>query len=222
MEGSNPHLHHNTVALWERAKELDQQENQHSEAISALTLLQSSTSSTILSQSFTSLLLIATIILYFLVWATSCHILPHLATTCHDWALAGRWVSIKWSGLTPHLHHKQGWISIKWRGLTPTCTITLLLCGREQRNWISRGQNQRSEAISALTLLQSSTSSTILSQSFTSFTIFHIFATNCYHPSLLLGLGNLLPHLATTCHDWALAGRVGLYKMEGSNPPPAP
>ena len=119
MEGSTPHLHHNTVALWERAKELDQQENQHSEAISALTLLQSSTSSTILSQSFTSLLLIATIILYFLVWATSCHILPHLATTCHDWALAGRWVSIKWRGLTPHLHHKQGWISIKWRGLTP-------------------------------------------------------------------------------------------------------
>ena len=145
-------------------------QNQHSEAISALTLLQSSTSSTILSQSFTSLLLIATIILYFLVWATSCHILPHLATTCHDWALAGRWVSIKWRGLTPHLHHKQGWISIKWRGLTPTCTITLLLCGREQRNWSSRGHNQHSEAISALTLLQSSAFSAILS---------HL----CYHPS---------------------------------------
>ena len=163
----------------------------------------------ILSQSFTSLLLIATIILYFLVWATSCHILPHLATTCHDWALAGRWVSIKWRGLTPHLHHKQGWISIKWRGLTPTCTITLLLCGREQRNWSSRGHNQHSEAISALTLLQSSAFSAILS---------HL----CYHPSWLLGLGNLLPYLATSCHDWALAGRVGLYKMEGSNPPPAP
>ena len=68
----------------------------------------------------------------------------------------------------------------------------------------------------SLTLLQSSTSPTILSQSFTSLLLY-----NCYHPSLLLGLGNLLPHLATTCHDWALAGRVGLYKMEGSNPPPA-
>ena len=121
------------------------------------------------------------------------NLLPHLATATTGPLLA--WVSIKWRGLTPHLHHKQGWISIKWRGLTPHL-LTLLLCGREQRIWISRGQNQRSEAISALTLLQSSTSST--------------------------GLGNLLPHLATTCHDWALAGRVGLYKMEGSNPPPAP
>ena len=189
MEGSNPHLHHKqgwisikwrgltppcTITLLLRGREQrnwsSRGQNQHSEAISALTLLQSSTSSTILSQSFTSLLLIATIILYFLVWATSCHILPHLATTCHDWALAGRWVSIKWRGLTPHLHHKQGWISIKWRGLTPTCTITLLLCGREQRNWSSRGHNQHSEAISALTLLQSSTFSPILS---------HL----CYHPS---------------------------------------
>ena len=156
----------------------------------------------------------ATIPLDFLVWATSCHILPRHATTGP--LLAG-WVSIKWRGLTPHLHHKQGWISIKWRGLTPTCTITLLLCGREQRNWISRGQNQRSEAISALT--DSSAKFYFL---YYPFTIFRIFATNCYHPSLLLGLGNLLPHLATTCHDWALAGRVGLYKMEGSNPPPAP
>ena len=54
--------------------------------------------------------------LHFLVWATSCHILPRHATTGP--LLAG-WVSIKWRGLTPHLHHKQGWISIKWRGLTP-------------------------------------------------------------------------------------------------------
>ena len=77
-------------------------QNQHSEAISALTLLHSSTSSTILSQSFTSLLLIATIPLDFLVWATSCHILPRHATTGQ--LLAG-WVSIKWRGLTPHLHH---------------------------------------------------------------------------------------------------------------------
>ena len=171
LEGSNPHLHHKqgwisikwrgltppcTITLLLRGREQrnwsSRGQNQHSEAISALTLLQSSTSSTILSQSFTSLLLIATIILYFLVWATSCHILPHLATTCHDWALAGRWVSIK------------------WRGLTPTCTITLLLCGREQRNWSSRGHNQHSEAISALTLLQSSAFSAILS---------HL----CYHPS---------------------------------------
>ena len=68
----------------------------------SLTLLQSSTSSTILSQSFTSLLLIATILLYFLVWETSCHILPRHATTGP--LLAG-WVSIKWRGLTPHLHH---------------------------------------------------------------------------------------------------------------------
>ena len=70
-------------------------------------------------------------------------------------------------------------------------------------------KSANSEAISALTLpltlLQSSTSSTILS---------HL----CYHLSWLLGLGNLLPHLATTCHDWALAGRVGLYKMEGLTP----
>ena len=77
-------------------------QNQHSEAISALTLRHSSTSSTILSQSFTSLLLIATIPLDFLVWATSCHILPRHATTGQ--LLAG-WVSIKWRGLTPHLHH---------------------------------------------------------------------------------------------------------------------
>ena len=57
------------------------------------------------------------------------------------------------------------------------------------------------------------------------FAIFHIFATNCYHHSLLLGLGNLLPHLATSCHDMPRLGpcwQVGLYKMEGSNPPPAP
>ena len=58
----------------------------------------------------------ATIPLDFLVWATSCHILPRHATTGP--LLAGC-VSIKWRGLTAHLHHKQGWISIKWRGLTP-------------------------------------------------------------------------------------------------------
>ena len=118
----------------------------------------------------------ATISLDFLVWATSCHILPRHATTGP--LLAG-WVSIKWRGLTPHLHHN---------------TVAL---------W------ERGEELEQHTLLQSSTSSAILS---------HL----CYHPSWLLGLGNLLPHLATTCHDWALAGRVSLYKMGGSNPPPAP
>ena len=56
------------------------------------------------------------VLLPLLVWETSCHILPRHATTGP--LLAG-WVSIKWRGLTPHLHHKQGWISIKWRGLTP-------------------------------------------------------------------------------------------------------
>ena len=71
----------------------------NSEAISALTLpltlLQSSTSSTILSH-------LCYHSLDFLVWATSCHILPRHATTGP--LLAG-WVSIKWRGLTPHLHH---------------------------------------------------------------------------------------------------------------------
>ena len=72
MEGLTPHLHHNTVALWGRAEELEQQGSEPA--------LRShlSTSSTILSQSFTSLLLIATISLGFLVWATSCHILRRL------------------------------------------------------------------------------------------------------------------------------------------------
>ena len=137
----------------------------------------------------------ATIPLDFLVWTTSCHILPRHATTGP--LLAG-WVSIKWRGLTPHLHHKQGWISIKWRGLTPTCTITLLLCGREQRNWSSRGQNQRSEAISALT--DSSARFYLL---YHPFTIFHIFATNLL-PSLLTSWFGQPP--ATSCHDMPRLG----------------
>ena len=180
MEGLTPHLHHNTVALWERG-------------IGAAGIRISTQKPSQLSLFCKVLLpllsfhIFATIPLDFLVWATSCHILPRHATTGP--LLAG-WVSIKWRGLTPHLHHKH-------------------CCSVGERNWSSRDQNQHSEAISALTLLQSSTSSAILS---------HL----CYHPSWLLGLGNLLPHLATTCHDWALAGRVGLYKMEGSNPPPAP
>ena len=41
------------------------------------------------------------------------------ATSCTTGPLLAGWVSIKWRGLTPHLHHKQGCISIKWRGLTP-------------------------------------------------------------------------------------------------------
>ena len=131
----------------------------------------------------------ATIPLDFLVWATSCHILPRHATTGP--LLAG-WVSIKWRGLTTHLHHKQGDLYKMEGSNSHLHHITLLLCGREQKNWSSRGQNQYSEAISALTPRQSSTSSTILSDL-------------CYHPSWLLGLGNLLPHLATTCHDWALS-----------------
>jgi hypothetical protein len=109
----------------------------------------------------------ATISLDFLVWATSCHILPRHATTGP--LLAG-WVSIKWRGLTTHLHHKQGDLYKMEGSNSHLHHITLLLCGREQRNWSSRGQNQHSEAISALTLLQSSTSSAILS---------HL----CHHPS---------------------------------------
>ena len=41
------------------------------------------------------------------------------ATSWTTGPLLAGWVSIKWRGLTPHLHHKQGWISIKWRRLTP-------------------------------------------------------------------------------------------------------
>ena len=110
--------------------------------------------------------------------ATSCHNMPRLGPL-----LAG-WVSIKWRGLTPHLHHN-----------------TIALWG-EQRNWSSRGQNQHSEAISALTLLQTFTSSTILSQL-------------CYHLSWLLGLGNLLPDLGTT--GPLLAGWVSI-KRRGLTP----
>ena len=178
-----PHLHHNTVALWERAEELEQQGSEP-----AFRSHLSSHSSSHSSAKF-----------YFLYYPFT-SLLPSLltswfgqppATSWHDWALAGRVGLYKMEGSNPPPAPQH------------YCSVG------EQRNWSSRGQNQHSEAISALTLLQSSTSPAILS---------HL----CYHPSWLLGLGNLLPHLATTCHDWALAGRVGLYKMEGSNPPPAP
>ena len=130
----------------------------------------------------------ATIPLDFLVWATSCHILPRHATTGP--LLAG-WVSIKWRGLTTHLHHKQGWISIKWRGLTPHLHhITLLLCGREQKNWSSRGQNQYSEAISALTL----------SAKF----YFLYYPFRSLLPSLLTSWFGQPP--ATSCHDMPRLG----------------
>ena len=57
-----------------------------------LTRLQSSTSSTILSH-----------LCYHLSWLLGlCNLLPHLGTTGP--LLAG-WVSIKWRGLTHHLHH---------------------------------------------------------------------------------------------------------------------
>ena len=104
--GLTPHLHHNTVALWERAKELDQQGSEPA--------LRSHLSSHWLfckvllpllsfhNLSHLCYYIIATILLYFLVWETSCHILPRHATTGP--LLAG-WVSIKWRGLTPHLHH---------------------------------------------------------------------------------------------------------------------
>ena len=107
--GLTPHLHHNTVALWERG-------------IGAAGIRISTQKPSQLSLFCKVLLpllsfhIFATIPLDFLVWATSCHILPRHATTGP--LLAG-WVSIKWRGLTLHLHHKQGWISIKWRGLTP-------------------------------------------------------------------------------------------------------
>ena len=64
---------------------------------------------------------------YFLCYPFTC-LLPSLltswfgqppATSCDDWALAGKVGLYKMEGLTPHLHHKQGWISIKWRGPTP-------------------------------------------------------------------------------------------------------
>ena len=127
----------------------------------------------------------ATIPLDFLVWATSCHILPQHATTGP--LLAG-WVSIKWRGLTPHLHHKQGWISIKWRGLTPHLhhNTVALWEGAEEL------EQQGSEPV-----LRSHLSSHSSAKFY--------FLYYPFNPSWLLGLGNLLPHLATTCHDWALS-----------------
>ena len=158
----------------------------------------------------------ATIPLDFLVWAISCHILPRHATIG---PLMAGWVSIKWRGLTPHLHHKQGWISIKWRGLTPHLhhdTVALRGIG-------AAGVRTSTQKPSFYFL-------------YYPFTIFHIFATNYYHLSWLLGLGNLLPHIATIgplLARWVSIKWRGLtphlhhkqgdlYKMEGSNPPPPP
>ena len=96
MEGSNPHLHHNTVALWE------------SRGIGAAGVRTSTQKPSQLSLFCKVLLpllsfhMFATIPLDFLIWTTSCHILPRHATTGP--LLAG-WVSIKWRGPTPHLHH---------------------------------------------------------------------------------------------------------------------
>ena len=108
--GLTPHLHHNTVALWE---------SRGIGAAGVRTSTQKPSQLSLFCKVILPLLsfhMFATIPLDFLVWTTSCHILPRHATTGP--LLAG-WVSIKWRGLTPHLHHKQGWISIKWRGLTP-------------------------------------------------------------------------------------------------------
>ena len=116
----------------------------------------------------------ATIPLDFLVWATSCHILPHLATTGP--LLAG-WVSIKWRGLTPHLHHKQGWISIKWRGLTPHLHHNIVALWERARELEQQGSEP------ALRSHLSSHSSAKFYFPYYPFTVFHIFATNCYHPS---------------------------------------
>ena len=105
MGGLTPHLHHNTVALWERAKELEQQGSEptlrshlssHWLFCKVLLPLPSFHNLSHLCYQF------ATIPLDFLVWTTSCHILPRHATTGP--LLAG-WISIKWRGLTPHLHH---------------------------------------------------------------------------------------------------------------------
>ena len=144
----------------------------------------------------------------FHIFATNCYhpslllglgnLLPHLATSCHDMPtgplLAG-WVSIKWRGLTPRRHHKQGWISIKRRGLTPHLHHNTVAVWRRAEDLDQQGSEPT---------LRSHLSS-------------HSSAKFYFLPT---GLGNLLPHLATTCHDWALAGRVGLYKMQ--SPPPAP
>ena len=136
---------------------------------------------------------------WFLVWATSCHILPRLGP-CAGWA------SIKWRGLTPHLHHN---------------TVALWERAREL-------EQQGSEP--ALRSHLSSHSSAK----------FHVLCypfTSLLPPLLILGLGNLLPHLATTgplLAGWASIKWRGLtphlhqkqggdlYKMDGSNPPPAP
>ena len=141
----------------------------NSEAISALTLpltlLQSSTSSTILSH-----------LCYHLSWLLGLgNLLPDLGTTGP--LLAG-WVSIKWRGLTPHLHHN---------------TVSLWERGEEL-------EQQGSESVLRSHL--SSHSSAKFYFPYYPFTIFHIFATNCYHPSWLLGLGNLLPHLARLGPCW--------------------
>ena len=126
----------------------------------------------------------ATISLDFLVWATSCHILPRHATTGP--LLAG-WVSIKWRGLTPHLHHN---------------TIAL---------WESRGIG----AAGVRTSTQKPSQLSLFCKLLLPLLSFHNFAT--------ISLDFLVwATSARSCHDWALAGRVGLYKMEGSNPAPAP
>ena len=118
MGGLTPHLHHNTVALWERAKELEQQGSEptlrshlssHWLFCKVLLLLPSFHNLSHLCYQFATIPNAGALWeraeeleqLDFLVWTTSCHILPRHATT------------------GPLLHHKQGWISIKWRGLTP-------------------------------------------------------------------------------------------------------
>ena len=219
--GLTSHLHHKTLLLCGRAEELEQQGSG-----------QNSTSSTIPSQSFTSLLPIATIPLDFLVWATSCHILPRHATTgplladflyypftifhifatccqllpslltswfgqpratsCHDMPRLGpcwQGVSIKWRGLTPHLHHKQGWISIKWRGLTPHLYHnTVALWERAEEL-----EQQGSEPV-----LRSHLSS----HSSANFYFLYYPFTSLL-PSLLTSWFGQPP--ATSCHDWALS-----------------
>ena len=165
----------------------------------------------------------ATISLDFLVWATSCHILPRHATTGP--LLAG-WVSIKWRGLTPHLHHNT--VALWERGIGAAGVIRSHLSSHSSANFYFLYYPFTTLTISLASwfgqLLPDLGTTGPLLALFCKVLLQHsaILSHLCYHPSWLLGLGNLLPHLATTCHDWALAGRVSLYKMEGSNPPPAP
>ena len=81
------------------------------------------------------------------------------ATSCTTGPLLAGWVSIKWRGLTPHLHHNT---------VAP---------------WERAEELEQQGSEPALRSHLSSHSSAKFYFPYYPFTIFHIFATNCYHPS---------------------------------------